>query len=167
MVAGVITFLYRRLGKSYPLVFMAAELQTALFIVAGTLALFTFYFEGDTSEYLTILAVALILTEGAILASLWRLRPQIRPLSDWIAGDRDEESTEQAWSAAAGLPFVLLRRALPIPVLISVIPTCLIGIVVLDLSWLAIFPLLAAAAVAMGYSAILHYLAVEAGMRPL
>ena len=145
MVAGVITFLYRRLGKRYPLVFMAAELQTALFIVAGTLALFTFYFEGDTSEYLTILVVALVLTEGAILASLWRLRPQIRPLSDWIAGDRDEESTERAWTAAAGLPIVLLRRDLPIPVLISVIPTCIIGIVVLDLPVLAIFPLLAAA----------------------
>ena len=58
---------------------MAAELQTALFIVAGTLALFTFYFEGDTPEYLTILVLALVLTEGAILASLWRLRPQIRP----------------------------------------------------------------------------------------
>ena len=32
---------------------------------------------------------------------------------------------------------------------------------------LGIFPLLAGAAVAMGYSAILHYLAVEAGMRPV
>ena len=38
---------------------------------------------------------------------------------------------------------------------------------ILDLPALAIFPLLAGAAVAMGYSAILHYLAVEAGMRPV
>jgi adenylate cyclase len=167
MVAGVITFLYRRLGKRYPLVFMAVELQTAIFIVAGTLGLVAFYFEGDTSEYLTILAVALVLTEGAILASLWRLLPQIRPLSDWIGGERDEESTQRAWSAAIGLPILLLRRDLPIPVAISVIPTCIVGIIVLDLPLLAIFPLLAAALVAMGYAAILHYLAVEAGMRPL
>ena len=167
MVAGVITFLYRRLGKRYPLVFMAVELQTALFIVAGTLALFTFYFDGDTSEYLTILVVALVLTEGAILASLWRLLPQIRPLSDWIDGKRDPESTQRAWSAAIGLPILLLRRDLPIPVAISVLPTCVVGIVILDLPALAIFPLLAGALVAMGYAAILHYLAVEAGMRPL
>src|SRR5690349_9513128 len=104
MAAGVITFLYRRLGSRYPLVFMVVELQTALLIVAGTLALFTFYFEGDTSEYLTILGVALVLTECAILASIYRLLPQIRPLSDWIGGQRDEESTERAWEAAASLP---------------------------------------------------------------
>ena len=48
---------------------MVVELQTALLIVAGTLALFTFYFEGDTSEYLTILGVALVLTECAILGA--------------------------------------------------------------------------------------------------
>jgi adenylate cyclase len=167
MAAGVITFLYRRLGSRYPLVFMAVELQTALFIVAGTLALFTFYFEGDASEYLTILAVALVLTECAILASIYRLVPQIRPLSEWIGGKRDEESTERAWEAAASLPIVLLRRDLPIPVVISAIPICVVGVIVLDLSALAIFPLLAGAAVAMGYSAILHYLAVETGMRPV
>ncbi len=51
--------------------------------------------------------------------------------------------------------------------LISVVPTTIVGILVLELSPLAIFPLLAAAFVAMGYAAILHYLAVEAGMRPL
>ena len=167
MLAGVITFLYRRLGKRYPLVFMAAELQTALFIVAGTLALVAFYFDGTTSEYLTILAVALVLSEGAIIASLWRVLPQIRPLSEWIGGKRDEEATQRAWSAAISLPILLVRRDLPIPVLISVLPTTIVGMVVLDLPVLAIFPLLAAALVAMGYAAILHYLAVEGGMRPL
>ena len=52
------------------------------------------------------------------------------------------------------------------PVLVTVIPTCR-GIVILDLGWLTIIPLFLGAAVAMGYSAMLHYLAVEAGMRPL
>ena len=40
-------YLYRRLGARYPLVFLALELQTALLIVAATLALFTFYYEAD------------------------------------------------------------------------------------------------------------------------
>lgn len=167
MVAGVITFLYRRLGRRYPLVFMAAELQTALLIVAGTLALVAVYFDGSTSEYVTVLIVALVLSEGAILASLWRVLPQVRPMSDWIGGARDPESTQRAWSAAISLPVLLLRRDLPIPVLVSVLPTCIVGIVVLELPALAIFPLLGAALVAMGYAAILHYLAVEAGMRPV
>ncbi len=109
----------------------------------------------------------MVLTEGAILASLWRVLPQIRPMSEWIGGKRDPESTQRAWSAAISLPILLIRRDLPIPVLISVIPTTVVGILVLELPILAIFPLLAAALVAMGYAAILHYLAVEAAMRPV
>ena len=37
----------------------------------------------------------------------------------------------------------------------------------LQLSWLAFFPLFAGSLVALGYSAILHYLVLEAGMRPV
>ncbi len=167
MAVPAMTFFYKRLGSRYPLAFMAVELQTALVIVGGTLALFTFYFDGDTHEYLTVLGVALVLTEAAILASLWRITGQIRPIREWIAGDRDERSTHDAWSAAINLPVLLLKRDLPIPVLISVVPICIVSVAILDLPVLGIFPLLAGAAVAMGYSAILHYLAVEAGMRPV
>jgi class 3 adenylate cyclase len=167
MLAGVITFLYRRLGKRYPLVFMAVELQTAIFIVAGALLLFASYFNGDGSEYLTVFIVAIVLTELAIFASLVRVLPEMRVLRDWIGGRRDEQSTQRAWATAAGLPSLVLRRDVAIPILIAVVPTCVVSIVVLDLSVLAIFPLLAAAGVTLGYSAMLHYLAVETGMRPL
>jgi class 3 adenylate cyclase len=167
MAVGAMTFFYKRLGGRYPLAFMAVELQTALVIVGGTLALFTFYFDGSTQEYLTVLAIALVLTEAAILASLWRIRGQIRPIRDWIDGDRSEQPTHDAWSAAINLPVLLLKRDLPIPVLVSVLPICIVSVVILDLPALGIFPLLAGSAVAMGYSAILHYLAVEAGMRPV
>ena len=51
-------FFYRRLGGRYPLAFLAVELQTALLIVAGTLALFTFYYEGSGGEYWTVLGIA-------------------------------------------------------------------------------------------------------------
>ena len=161
------TYFYRRLGARYPLAFMAVELQTAMFIVAGTLALFSFYFEAGTQEYLTVLAIALALTELAIVASVLRIRSQIRPIHDWLAGNRDEAATKDAWSAAINLPVLLLKRDLPIPVLVSVLPICIVSVIVLDLPVLAIIPLLAGSAVAMGYSAILHYLIVEAGMRPV
>jgi adenylate cyclase len=167
MAVGAMSFFYRRLGARYPLAFMAVELQTAMFIVAGTLALFSFYFEADTNEYMTVLWIALALTELAIVLSLLRIRQQIRPISDWIGGSHDEASTKEAWSAAITLPALLLKRDLPIPVFVSVLPICLVAIVILDLPAVAIFPLLAGSAVAMGYSAILHYLIVEAGMRPV
>ena len=165
-VAGL-TYLYKRLGGSYPVVFLAVELQTALLVVAGTLALFSFYYEGTFEEYVTVLGIALVLTEAAVLATIIRLRPRLRPLRSWLDGDRGPDSTQQAWSAAVGLPLALIKRGLPIPVVLTVIPTVVAGIVVLDLSWLAVFPLAAGAAVAMGYSAMLHYLVLEAGMRPL
>ncbi len=167
MVVGAMAFLYKRLGGRYPLVFLAVELQTALFIVAGTLALFSFYYEGSLSEYLSVLGIALVLTELAIVATVLRLLPRLRPLRRWLDDDRGPESTQRAWNAAIGLPMSLIKRGLPIPVIVSVIPTCIAGIVLLDLEWLAIVPLAAGAVIAMGYAAMLHYLVIEAGMRPL
>ncbi|MCC2662229.1 MAG: hypothetical protein K0S35_151, partial [Geminicoccaceae bacterium] len=52
MAVGAMTSLYRRLGSRYPFVFLAIEMQSALFIVGGTLALFTFYYDGTAGEYL-------------------------------------------------------------------------------------------------------------------
>jgi class 3 adenylate cyclase len=165
MALAAMGFLYRRLGAWFPIAFLAIELQSALFIVAGTLALFTFYYEGSTDEYLTILLIALALTELTIIATVLRSRDALRPIRDWIAGRRDPEASNRAWNAAIGLPLFLVRKDLPLPVLCSVIPICVVGIAILDLNWLTIFPLLAGALVALGYSAMLHYLAVEAGMR--
>ena len=167
MAVAAMKYCYRRLGALYPLAFLAVELQSALFIVAGTLALFTFYYEASLSEFLTVLGISLLLTELAIVIAVRRARDQVAPIRDWIAGERDEESAGRAWNAAVGLPLSLIRRDLPVPVLVSVVPICIVSVVVLELSWLAVFPLLAGAAVALGYSAILHYLAVEAGMRPV
>jgi class 3 adenylate cyclase len=165
MALAAMGFLYRRLGAWFPLVFLAVELQSALFIVAGTLALFTFYYEGSGGEYVTILLIALALTELTIVATVLRARDALRPISDWIGGRHDPESTNRAWNAAIGLPLFLIRKDLPLPVLCSVLPICIVGIAILELSWLAIFPLFAGALVALGYSAMLHYLAVESGMR--
>jgi class 3 adenylate cyclase len=167
MAVVAMRFFYRRLGGWYPLAFLAVELQTALFIVAGTLALFTFYYEGDGGEYWTILWISLAFTEMTIILTVIRARAALRPISDWIEGRRDPESSNRAWNAAVGLPLFLVKKDLPLPVIASVLPICITGILILDLSWLAIFPLLAGAAVALGYSALLHYLAVESGMRPV
>ena len=37
----------------------------------------------------------------------------------------------------------------------------------LDLTWLAAFPFMAGSMVALGYSSMLHYFALEVGMRPV
>ncbi len=43
VVAKALTWAYGRLGRFYPRVFMAVELQTAYLVILGTYALFSFY----------------------------------------------------------------------------------------------------------------------------
>ena len=88
-------------------------------------------------------------------------------MNDWIRGRRDPESAQRAWASAISLPLYLVKRDLWLPVLVAMLPTCIAAVAILDLNWLAIFPLLAGSAIALGYSAMLHVLVVEAGMRPV
>src|SRR5204863_306926 len=103
MALPALSRLYRRLGRRYPYVFLTIELQSAFAVTAATLALFSFYYNASTADYLRI----------------------------------------------------------------AIIPTCIWAVAVLDLDWPAFFPLFAGSLVALGYSAILHYLILEAGMRPV
>jgi adenylate cyclase len=163
----VVAWLYRKLGSFYPATFLTLELHSALLVVLGTLALFSLYYDGTGEQYLIVAATALGLTEGAIWVALLRTYPRLRPLQRWIAGDRTPEATAKAWAAAVELPFGLVRRALPLPILGAVVPTCIVAVIALDLSWLAFFPLFAGSMISVGYAGILHYLVIEAAMRPV
>jgi len=50
-MAPILARFYRRFGRSYPYVFLTVELQSAYVITAATLGLFSFYYNGSTSEY--------------------------------------------------------------------------------------------------------------------
>jgi adenylate cyclase len=167
MSPRVLTWLYRKLGTLYPAAFLTVELQSALVVTAGTVGLFSFYYEAGTERFFQVLVVALFTTELALAWVLPRGYRRLRPVQRWIGGARGEEETTRAWAAAVGLPLEILRRDIPLPLLITVPAACVASVAILGLSWLAVFPFLAGAAVAVGYAAILHYLAIEAGMRPV
>jgi class 3 adenylate cyclase len=167
MALPLLTRLYRRLGRSYPHAFLTIEMQSAFVITAATLGLFSFYYNGSTGEYLKILMVALALTAVAVIVTLLRTFPLMRPIAAWIDGARDADHTRAAWSAAVGLPLSLIRRDVAVPIGVTIVPVCAWAVIVLGLSWPAFFPLFAGSLVALGYSAILHYLVLEAGMRPV
>jgi adenylate cyclase len=167
MSLAVLNWLYRKLGRFYPGIYLTLELQSAYLIAAGTVALFSVYYDAGKEDFLIMLAIVAALCAVAITATLIRTYPRLRPISRWIEGQRDEESTVRAWSAAVALPLDLIRHDFAIPVLTVVIPSCLAAVVVLDLSWLVFFPLFFGAMVAMAYTGILHYLVTEAGMRPV
>jgi adenylate cyclase len=167
MSLRAMTWFYRKLGTFYPAAFLTVELQSALLITAATVGMFTFYYDADTDQFLRVMVIALALTALAIGSVLPRTYRRLRPIQRWIGGARGPEESARAWSAAVALPLDLLRRDLPLPLALTVIPSCAIGVALLDLPWTAFFPFLAGAVVAVGYAAILHYLAIESGLRPV
>jgi adenylate cyclase len=163
----VFTWLYHRLGHRYPYAFVALELQSAWLITIGTLGLFAFYYDTPSGDFWLMAAIALGLTGVTIAVALVRSFGYLKPLSEWIASDRQDPALAgRAWGTAVGMPMELIRRDMKLPVLGVALPGSLVAPFILDLSPWAFFPILAGSLVAVGYSGILHYFAVEAGMRP-
>jgi adenylate cyclase len=167
MALGALTWLYRRAGSRYPAIFLTLELQTAFLITAGTLALFTFYWEMPKADFITIFVIAMVLTAVAVALNLLRTYPLLRPIRDWIAGARSERESARAWAAAVDLPMGLLKRDFALPFLIVVLPSTVVAVAILELPWLSFFPFFLGSAAAVAYGGMLHYLALEVGMRPV
>ncbi|HET8592280.1 MAG TPA: adenylate/guanylate cyclase domain-containing protein [Solirubrobacterales bacterium] len=161
-----LTWLYRKLGRHYPAVFLVVELQTAFLVALGAVALFGFYYELSGSDFLTVLAITCGLTGVAIVFVLARVLKRIPPLKAWIGGERTSERTADAWETAVTLPMELIRRDFGAPIVVTV-ATVIASIAVLGLSWLAFFPIILASLLAVAYAATLHYLAIELAMRPI
>ncbi|MBM3667663.1 MAG: adenylate/guanylate cyclase domain-containing protein [Actinobacteria bacterium] len=164
---GTLTWMYRKLGPRYPAAFVTLELQSAFLIAIGAVALIGFYYDADSSDVLEVMAIAVLLTAVAIGIVLVRMFRRIRPLARWIAGERGPAETQQAWRVAVGLPLELIRRDLGFPVFGVAAPVSVAAVLLYDLSWLAFVPLVIGGLIALGYSAILHYLALELALRPV
>jgi adenylate cyclase len=161
-----LTWLYRKLGRHYPTAFISVELQSAFLVATGAVALFSFYYSVSDSEFLTILAITLGLTAVGVGFVLARVLRRLRPLKAWIGGDRSAEQTAEAWHLAVNIPIQLIRRDFFVPIGVTVI-TVVAAVVVLELSWLAFFPIMLAALLTAAYAGTLHYLALELAMRPI
>jgi class 3 adenylate cyclase len=166
-MTGTLTWMYRKLGSRYPKVFITLELQSAFLIGLGAAALIGFYYEAAKSDVLTVIGITVALTAVAIVIVLGRIFRRVGPLERWIAGERGPAETEEAWRTAVGLPLELIRRDLGFPVFGVAVPVSIAAVILYGLSWLAFFPLLIGGLIALGYSAILHYLALELAMRPI
>ncbi len=167
MVPRPLNWMYRKLGRRYPAVFLTLELQTAFLVVAGTLAIFSFYYEDLKSEFLPIYLLTDALTVLAIGYVLMRTYPRLRPISAWIGGERGQQDSADAWRAAVTLPLDLVKSYIAIPIFLVNLPVSIASVLILDLSWAAAIPFFVGGLFSIGYAAILHYLAVELGMRPV
>ncbi len=161
-----LTWMYRKLGRRYPGVFITLELQSAFLIATGAVALFSFYYNVTSGDFLKILAITLGLTAVGIWFVIFRVLGRLRPLRAWIGGARSSQQTAEAWHLAVNLPMELIRRDFLVPVVVTVIAV-IASIAVLGLSWLAFFPIAIAALLTVAYAATLHYLALELALRPI
>ena len=169
MVQRFLTWAYGKLGRRYPYVYATIELQTAWIVILATLGLFSLYYDNPFSDFLLVAAVVCGLTAVSIGIAIARLYGYLRPLKEWIGSeDRDDpELAGPAWATAVGLPLEVIKRDLKVPVVLVALPGSIVSTFILGLSWLAFFPLFAGSLVAIGYAGILHYLALEIGMRPV
>jgi adenylate cyclase len=167
MALTALTWFYSKLGRFYPATYLTLELQSAFFVTVGTLALLSIYYDALAEEYLPIGGVALVTTAIAVFLNLWRTYPLLRPITDWLKGRRDPDSSARAWSAAITLPLSLIKRDLWIPLLVVVVPTTVAALLFADLPWYSGLPIFTSALIAVGYGGVLHYLMLEAGMRPV
>jgi adenylate cyclase len=161
-----LTWLYRKLGRFYPSVFVTAELMTAFGVATGAVALFSFYYSAPKEDFLTILVITLGLTAVALTITLFRVLKGLRPLKAWIGGARDPEQTAEAWHLAVNLPVIMVRRSYLPPILVTV-AVVIASLFILNLSWLAFFPITIVGLFSVAYAAMLHYLAIELAMRPI
>jgi adenylate cyclase len=161
-----LTWLYRKLGRRYPGLFITAELQSAFLVATGAVALFSFYYSVSGDDFLKILAVTLGLTAVGVGFVLARVLKRLRPLKAWIGGERTSEKTAEAWHLAVNLPVELIRKDFFVPIIVTVI-VVIASIAILGLSWLAFFPITIAALLTAAYAGTLHYLALELAMRPI
>src|SRR4051794_993256 len=139
-----LTWLYRKLGRRYPGVFITLELQSAFVVATGAVALFSFYYDLSGGQFLRILAITLGMTAIGVGFVLTRVLRRLRPLKAWIAGARSSEQTAEAWHLAVNMPIELIRRDFWVPILVT-LATVVVSVAVLSLSWLAFFPIMIAA----------------------
>jgi class 3 adenylate cyclase len=146
---------------------LVLELQTVYPVILGTYALFSFYYDGSTGEFFTLFGITCALAAIAIVVACIRTFPMLRPLEAWIDGARDERSTAEAWASAVSFPWRMIRSNVAVPAFIVVVPSAVASVVLLGLNWPAVFPFMAGSVVALAYASMLHYFALEIGLRPL
>jgi adenylate cyclase len=164
---AILTRLYRRFGAVYPTVFMVLELSLgAIVAVVGVLFL-RLYLDMSAGELLAVLGAG----AGAMLAifpiSIVRGHRLLRPVREWIRGDRSPEKSVEAWRAAIGLPLdvwprVWYRQPLLLVSLFTASTTAILG-----LSWYEALFVFGISWLAVGYGMVLDWFTLEAGMRPV
>lgn len=155
---------YRRMGKHYFLLYVAFEFISAVVVALATLGLFALYTDPSSSQFWTIALfteVCVVVSTGYMLALGAK---RVRPIIDWIDGRGDGL---EAWRASVAVPRALTLGLGWQPFILVGVPVSIFATIEADLAPYSAFIIFAGAAVAVAYSAILHFFTYEQFLRPV
>lgn len=160
--------LYERLGRHYPLVFLAIQAPAAAVVALAAALILASFYDPSTGDVLVIFGATVGFTVLGVGIAIWRTKPDLRALQDWREHpDPGDEATVQAWLAATTFPMRSYRRDSATVNAIAAVPSVAVMVAVLELPWHAGFVILAAGLVAAAYATILNYSLAEILTRPL
>src|SRR3954469_11282944 len=101
---------YRRTGPRYLDYCVAAIVLNGVAVTVFAVVIVVLFVDLSAGELalFAACAVAGYLAEGAVAGAY--LRRVAAPARAWLGGERGEDATLQAWSAAARVPLALVRR---------------------------------------------------------
>jgi len=155
---------YRRMGKRYFLLYVAFELVSAVVVCLATLGLFALYTDPSSSEFWTIAVFAEVCVLLSTSFMMWSGARRVRPIVVWLEGQGD---ALEAWRAAVEVPRELTLKVGWQPFLLIGVPVSIFATIEADLAPYSAFIIFAGAAVAVAYSAILHFFSYEQFLRPV
>jgi class 3 adenylate cyclase len=165
---GLPRALYRRTGPRYVDACAVAIVLNGVVVAGFGLVTLVLYVDVHIGELAVFAActVAWYAMEG-IVAAVY-LRRAAAPVRSWLAGERDDGRSSEAWAAAARLPAILLRR----PSLYAIgaagaVGTSLVLAALLDIPAVQAALLFPTSYLLYLCSAVLRYIALELAMRPL
>jgi adenylate cyclase len=155
---------YRRMGRHYFLLYLAFEFASAFVVCLATLGLFALYTDQSASEFwsIAVFAEACVLISTGIM--MWGGAKRVRPIVAWMEG---QGGALDAWRAAVEVPRELTLKVGWQPFLLIGLPVSIFATIVADLHAYSAFIIFAGAAVAVAYSAILHFFSYEQFLRPV
>ena len=167
MVERLLRFAYGRLGPRYPFAALAALFALAYLIGLFAVGLLRLYQDMSGADLARIGAVVLALVLVENVLGLRVVKRLVTPARPWLEGDHSPRSAEVAWGALAGLPLDFLTKGRWIAVLCNVVPVALVVTLLLDLTTLSFFILVAGAAVVLIYGVLVRFLGMEMLLRPV
>ena len=160
--------LYRRAGARYLDLYVLGIVGNGV-VVAGFGAVVTALYVDVRAGELALFAACS--AAGYVVENLVagvHLRRVGAPVRAWLEGDRGDDASLQAWSAAASLPLALVRRpSLYVIGAIGCAVACLVLAALLELHAGRAALLFPVAYLMYVSSAVLRYIALELAMRPV